>query len=157
MEYVSSIYNVYSFSITTLDRLILLRHRENKKNRISELQEAKRNLDSFTKSLLLHSEKEVVTSRDKYRATANVLIRSRRLLIKELVSIFRLRRVQRVAATATAPAPANTDSTFSTQNTPPTTSSLSSLELSLKLFYDEPQEYRIINVGFSAYGDYLSE
>jgi hypothetical protein len=27
--------------------------------------------------------------------------------------------------------------------------------LAAKLFYEEPQEYRIINVGFSTYGDYL--
>ncbi|KAJ3412785.1 hypothetical protein HDV05_000252 [Chytridiales sp. JEL 0842] len=193
------------------------------------LQSAKDSLATANKHCQLQLSRELKESRDRYKSTADVLVQSRRLLVRELVSVFRLRRVQRnhtnsgstgtssiagsssssgfgkpsgsgsqtdvskkskgnekgILAGVTAQlldvagvagltrslppyAPATplpeTDSMFDDEDdfempkkSPTKARPMSpNASLAAKLFYEEPQEYRIINVGFSTYGDYLS-
>ncbi|KAJ3313807.1 hypothetical protein HDU76_002547 [Blyttiomyces sp. JEL0837] len=128
-----------------------------------------------------------------YKTCTDTLVHSRRLLVRELVSVFRLRRVQRTGSTpssqsVTRHSPSNhgsgielgnstvgtsrstvrTNANASNQGNPAEGNTAASggrrlsvvssrnLELAEKLFYDDPQEYRIINVGFSTYGDYFA-
>ncbi|KAJ3410098.1 hypothetical protein HDU80_003584 [Chytriomyces hyalinus] len=145
------------------------------------------------------------------RATNEKLLRSnevattcRRMLMRELVGVFRLRRVQRASSTSLAPtsstSPANMSFNFqnsaspisaqrsefaphsieqstSTSNLSPSTPTAYSLpsameahkamiletpelqaspnaKIAVSLFYDTPLEFRLINVGFSCFGDY---
>ncbi|KAI8842743.1 UV radiation resistance protein and autophagy-related subunit 14-domain-containing protein [Chytriomyces cf. hyalinus JEL632] len=145
------------------------------------------------------------------RATNEKLLRSnevattcRRMLMRELVGVFRLRRVQRASSTSLAPtsssSPAHTSFNFqhsaspvsaqrsefaphsieqstSTSNLSPSTPTAYSLpsameahkaiiletpelqaspnaKIAVSLFYDTPLEFRLINVGFSCFGDY---
>ncbi|TPX68875.1 hypothetical protein SpCBS45565_g02803 [Spizellomyces sp. 'palustris'] len=114
---------------------------------------------------------EVDHGRGKYRQAAEVLMQSRRLLVREVVSIFRLRKVQRKQGKEAIGGPVMGlgSSTLSvrngisssslvssgmttTQSLPVARSSTSSL---LSPSPDVP-EYRIINVGFPIFGYSLS-
>ncbi|KAJ3192352.1 hypothetical protein HK101_006695 [Irineochytrium annulatum] len=91
---------------------------------------------------------ELNTALGHYATTVDVLVQSRRILVRELVSVFRLRRVQRPPTSSTGPA----------RNTPleKKTGISPNAPLATTLFCDDPQEYRVINVGFCSLGDYLA-
>ncbi|KNC99022.1 uncharacterized protein SPPG_05972 [Spizellomyces punctatus DAOM BR117] len=113
---------------------------------------------------------EVDHGRGKYRQAAEVLMQSRRLLVREVVSIFRLRKVQRKqgkeaigggvmsSAISTYSVRNGTSSSLvssgvtTTQSLPIARTSTSAL---LSSSPDVP-EYRIINVGFPIFGYSLS-
>ncbi|KAI8800366.1 UV radiation resistance protein and autophagy-related subunit 14-domain-containing protein [Cladochytrium replicatum] len=86
----------------------------------------------------------------------SVLAHSRRVLVRELVTIFRLRRVQRTSATSTADLAETskggegkaTEGSEANDEREGTKSRAATME--------EPPEYRIVNVSFSTFGNYLN-
>ncbi|KAJ3104312.1 hypothetical protein HDU97_009388 [Phlyctochytrium planicorne] len=117
---------------------------------------------------------EIHDAYENYKASVDILMQSRRILVRELVSVFRLRRVQRVAPNLVptaavagqrpTPKDLKVESSSSVDSQP--SGSLTdkyrkmggaspNYEVARKLFYDDPQEYRVVNVGFCVYGDYL--
>ncbi|KAJ3083120.1 hypothetical protein HK102_001244, partial [Quaeritorhiza haematococci] len=87
---------------------------------------------------------EIKDYRRKYLQVSEILMQSRRLLVRELVSVFRLRRVQR------------TGGSKNNGGSGASSSHAGSVSAASGGAVEEPPEYRIINVGFSTYGDYLN-
>ncbi|KAI9352521.1 UV radiation resistance protein and autophagy-related subunit 14-domain-containing protein, partial [Zopfochytrium polystomum] len=138
------------------DRGRIASMKENASKRRTALEAARSALRQESPALLAPLHRQVSDVRAKYKSTATVLVQSRRLLVRELVSVFRLRVVQRnLPGQKTAPAGRSGDEIITDgARDPKAAKAARHAEIASNLYYNEPQEYRIINVGFSTYGDY---
>ncbi|KAI8853899.1 hypothetical protein BC829DRAFT_381585 [Chytridium lagenaria] len=83
------------------DRSKLRALRTQVESRRKALEAAQADLKRHGPHVMVVALQEVEQAFDNYRSTVDVLIQSRRILVRELVSAFRLRRVQRVAPQST--------------------------------------------------------
>lgn len=128
--------------------------------RRAALSKAKSILSRDRANLSASSKRQIEETQKRFAATSEILTQSRRLLIRELVSVFRLRKVQRsgqnlLSRDKNAGEVVDATSLFGNESGGGSVAT-PSMEIAKRLFYEEPQEYKLINVGFSAYGDYLA-